>query len=303
MQDAMLHLKHTHMFKGLLGLLIVSTTWGCHTPTPPDAPIATTVNQDEDLPEWRKRAAPQLDAEIAFAPTTFAFDHFVVSQDASVEQIWLVLHPVLGWLANHERGEDIELGYVALMNELEPMAAGYDSRTHMEVSFLLAQEPGGEAREALGVRLWRKVEGRTPTLSIVLWQDASRRALSSMQVWTHPDIDRGASSALITDTDAIIMRGIVSPDELEQALRSSPNDTTHQASLLPLIHGMVWPQFSDAAYLETPLRPVENSPAQGLHQGLKPALGLRIREREIDEVIPDTSFLPYIDVDSVFGGP
>lgn len=298
----MSHIKTSHLFKGLLGLLILSTMWGCRTTTTTDAPL-TTITQDEDLPEWRKRAAPQRDAEITFAPTTFAFDHFVVSQDASVEQIWLVLHPVLGWLANHERGEDTELGYVALMNELEPMATGYDSQTRMEVSFLMTQEPGGAASEALGIRLWRTVEERTPTLSIVLWQNASRRALSSMQVWTHPDVNKGASSALITDTDAIIVRGIVSPEELEQALNSAPDDTSHQASLLPLIHGMVWPQFSDAAYLETPLRPTEDNPAQELHDGLKPALGLSIREREIDEVIPDTSFLPYIDVDSVFGKP
>lgn len=291
---------HSHLTRiSLLGLL-ATCLWGCRTPATPSP--SEQPAQQEDQPAWRRQAGPQQDAEIPFAPTTFAFDHFVVQEDISLEHIWLVLHPVLGWLTNQARGEEAELGYIALMNELEPLASGYDSRTRMEVSFLLETGADGVAHEAMGIRLWRQIDERAPTLSVVLWQDPETMTLSSMQLWAHPDVSGAASSAIITHTDALILPGIVSVKALEDGLARATGDTAHVASLLPLLQTMLWTQFSGAAYLETPLRPERALSPAGLHAGLKPALGLTVRDREIDEVLPDTSFLPYLDVDGMFEG-
>ncbi len=274
---------------------------GCRTPAAPERADTPPIIEEVEQPEWVKRSEPCAATEIDLGDEAFAFDAFVVGAGVSLESVWLVIHPVLGWLANHARGGQAKFGYLALMNELDPMAQGYTSPTHLEVSYLLGKEIGREQlEEGISLRFWREVDERTPTLTMVLWYDREASRLGEVEIWTHPDVREGASSALITHDDALIMSGTLTRTELHDAFTTSTTSTTHSASLLPLLHGMLWQQLAGPAYMESPLRQESIEDVPSLHDGLRPELGLVQRDRELDEVLEDTQFLPDVDVDAIF---
>ena len=302
----------------LLTSLTMPGLTACRTPN-----IETTLEEQqpmeeprEDGPAWQAALLAEASVEsreIALAEDVFAFDQIVFRADQAPvesEMMWLVMHSTLDWLARREQARGaVSYGYNALMAELEPGAQGMTGPLRVELTFLSSRHrQGGKVREALGVRLWREVDGRIPTLTLVMRRtdnQGAKHLIEEVLVWSHPDLEGGEGSALISSECLALTPGTKSAEELASGC-FTPNMGEHAAaigSIQTALEGIIWSNLSGTHYVETPLR--ERQEAQGsweetLHPGLSAALGVRRREREIEEVDASTSFPPRVDIDAIF---
>ena len=253
----------------------------------------------DERPLWQQRASAELDAEEIELPAgSFAFDHATLHVDRRVEPLWFTIHTLLGWCAARAAGERAQLGYLALMAELEP-AVEAAHPAQMELTYVVIPGAAEAAREGLVIRMWRQLEeARRPTLTLLLWS-RSEGALEGVALWTHPDVE-GASSSVAFSPEAIAtLPGTRSLKELDEALKTPSQREALKAPLLSLLATSIWAPLSGAGYVESPILDGPGDEVSARHAGLQPALGLERRERLIEEVPSESAFLPRLDLDAL----
>lgn len=311
-------LRSPSMVASLLFVALCSSlSSGCKTT---EAAQPTTHKEQLDLeesagPAWQKALLDVASAgstEIPRHEGMFAFDHIVFRADhapAESEMMWLVVHSTLDWLSRREGADtSVAHGYSALMAELEPGAPGASDPLKVEIVFLTSEHrQGGAVREALAMRLWRRVDQRIPTLTIMMRRSegGSRSPFEEVLVWSHPDLRGGEGSALIAMQCLNIHQGT---QGLETLKADCPTQGVgeHAAAITSIqtaLDGIIWSSLSGTNYVETTLRDRQiegDAWEETLHPGLLPSLGLPRREREIEEVSGATAFPPRVDIDEIF---
>lgn len=294
-------------------LLVLALATACKSSRAKPATPSPLLDESERGPAWQKNLLPQARSdsrEIALSPDVFAFDRIVFQADrapAESEMMWLVIHATLDWLSRREATPPrVAQGYHALMAELEPGAPASNDPLKIEITFLSSKHrAGGSVQEALGVRLWRRVDQRIPTLTLVMHNatGSSRLPFEDVLVWSHPDLEGGEGSARIAGDCLSILKGTRPAKELGEPCPTGDMErhTAAIGSIQGALEGIIWHNLSGAGYVETPLREgTQDAWDNTLHPGLSTSLGIPRRDRDIEEVPSSTAFPPRIDIEELF---
>lgn len=274
------------------------TTACTHTHAPTKE--VSMVDADEQR-EWQKQTLSNVaeQPEINLGGTSFTFESLVLPEQ-EVEPLWITIYSVLDALRSQTQNKKIEAGFQALMTELEPDARASTTPTRIELNYLSRQKNNGNAaQEGIGLRLWRAVDQRTPTLTVVLWREEHHPEPEQILIWTHPDTHQGASSSILSQQCMLTTEGILPEQDLSTlCTQSQAQGSELQHAILAASRVMLWSSFTGDRQ-EQLLEQTPQKSTDALHPGLSPHLGLTQQERDIEDVLADTHFPPRFDLDEL----
>lgn len=254
----------------------------------------------------------------AFVDQVVAFDYWQIDTGEYEEDAWSGTASILDYLRRESNnGGALSPGQRAtatlLLQALDGAKEDAGAR-RMDVTFVVSLDPDA-AQEGLIVRFYAPLTDKcaTPGLAIYLGRvegqtDGFERAL----LWASPGFEQAeaftialhrlpASAGAASDGarwSAVQYDGIVAPEAPSADAAAEGESLDGVADLAEAIfRRQLWAPLTGTHYIEaTELADTERA----LPAGIKPALGLTLRERQIEEIYRDTVFIPRGDVPAQF---
>ncbi|AWV89893.1 hypothetical protein [Bradymonas sediminis] len=250
----------------------------------------------------------------AFVDEVVAFDYWQIDAAEFEEDAWSGAASVLDYLrreASDGSGLNAKQRATAtlLLQALDGGAgeANAIGARRMDVTFVVSLDPD-RAEEGMIVRFYAPLtdKGATPGLAIYMGRvEGESGGFERALVWARPGFEQAEAFTVAlnqapasADADGWSARqydGIVAP-------RDSANGEMTQGDSLEEVAGLAeaifksqfWTPFSGSNYVEA--KSVADQ-ERALPDDIKPALGLTLRERQIEEIYRDTVFIPRDDID------
>ena len=284
-------------------LLIALAATGCRTtssgPTGQgnDA-LAEELMGDEPSAPWAKWTATPGKAPHPTLSEINAFDYWQLHDQTFTRDLWAALFPILDTLRSHpDATEQTRRSLDAMLALMEPGETSKEPPIAIDVTFLVGEDGAG-LFEGVLVRFSRNIEGTIPVLSLMLTRHGGDVAPTDVLVWGDPAFKESPPfSARLTRSGSSIVDGHRTRPVMLGAKR---HDDLSSALAIDILSRALWPKLTQEAYLESGL--ARHDAKEPMPPGFEPAGGLEIRDREIEEVLPDTAFPPSLGDDFDLGG-
>lgn len=183
-------------------------------------------------------------------------------------------------------------------------------KRQMDVSFVVSLDPE-KAEEGLIVRFYAPIaaKGATPGLAIYLGRTEGQSSdFERAIIWARPGFEQAEAFTIALNKDDT-SAGATSPGEPAWSAQQfdgivAPRAAAQSGSLEDvaglaesIFKRQFWALLTGAGYVEATARAAQE---HALPDDIKPALGLTLRERQIEEIYRDTVFVPQAEVPAQF---
>lgn len=268
--------------------------------------------------DWTPAAhAPGL-LPAAFVDQVVAFDYWQIDDAQFREQAWAGAASVLDYLRQEDAGKGVldpaqRPTATALLQAFD--AAGAQGG-QMDVTFVVSLHPE-YAMEGLILRFYAHLPHQkvTPGLAIFLGrQEGDAAGFEGAVMWAQSGFEEAAPFTVALERDhttgddggwtAARYDGLVVPGDNDtpaaaDAQTTPPQDALESAADLAgaIFQQNFWDPLVGAHYVEASIQ--ADAPL-ALPPGVEPALGLTVRERQLEEILRDTLFVPRVEVPAQF---
>lgn len=250
---------------------------------------ATAVWED-----WDAKPADGI-APKAFADTVVAFDYWQVDDEDFIEESWAGVSGVLDFVRREGLPEAQENTATLLLQALDRRQS--DEPTRMDVTYVVSLDQENPS-EGLVVRLYAPIsdKGVTPGVAIYLSRDSGSPAegFERATIWAAPNFAQAEGfTVALEETDAGWVAakddGVVYP-----VGESKSESLTGAAGLArEILTKRFWQPLTGAGFVEAKQSATEE---REIPSGIERALGLEVRERQLEEVYRDTVFPPRAEI-------
>ena len=286
----------------LLALALTTTGTACRTgganvEDGSSALVDASSFEDLGSEPWAKwTATPGITPHPPLAQDqTHAFDYWQLHDPTFARELWAALFPILDTLRSHpgataetKRSLDTMLALMEPGEEANAIA--------LDVTFVVGANEKG-AFEGVLVRLSRDIEGTTPALSLMMTRHGGDVSPTEILVWGAPAFEESPPfSAHLTRSGSTLVDGQRARPVL---LGAKQHRDLSSALAIDILAGALWPKLTQEAYLDSTL--ARHKKQVSPPPGFEPAAGLRVRDRELEEVLSDTAFPPSLGDDFDLG--
>ncbi len=231
-----------------------------------------------------------------FVEQVVAFDYWQIESDETREQAWTGVSALLDYLRRESLSEGQADTATALLQALD------SDQARMDVTYVVALDADRPA-EGLVVRVFRELDdaGAVPAVAIYLERREDAGAgYEDAVMWSSAGFEEAEPFTLALGRadgawSAQLIDGVAYPV-------SEPTDAPlDEAAQLAanIFERRFWQPFTGASFVEATPRAEDQ---RALPAPLEPALGLEVRDRQIEEVYRDTVFPPRMDTTPFEGG-
>lgn len=245
----------------------------------------------------------------AFIDEVVAFDYWQIDATEHEEDAWSGAASILDYLRRESsNGAGLNAKQRATATLLLQALDGADRDSgarRMDVTFVVSLDPE-KTEEGLIVRFYAPLadKGATPGLAVYLGRvEGGSGGFERALVWARPGfeqaeaftiaLNKAPSSADGSGWSAHQFDGIVAPRDSSESVSLEEVADLAEA----IFKRQFWTPLTGVNYVEaTDLADEESA----LPEDIKPALGLTLRERQIEEIYRDTVFIPRGDLPAQF---
>jgi hypothetical protein len=250
-------------------------------------------------PEPNNQSTDHLVPQV-FIDQVVAFDYWQIGDDEFVNEGWTGVSAVLDYVRREGLSEAQDNTATLLLQALDSRQP--PEKTLMDVTYVVSLDQDEQLSEGLVVRVYAPLEdkGVTPGAAIYLGRDVgSAGGFDRAVVWAVPGFaEAEAFTVDLEKTDAGWSAHRVGgavypadeaalPDERVSSLDSA-NELTRE-----ILTTRFWEPLTQVGYVEA--KPMAEGET-GLPPRLQPALGMELRERQLEEIYSDTVFPPRDEV-------
>ncbi|QDG52706.1 hypothetical protein FIV42_18765 [Persicimonas caeni] len=244
--------------------------------------------------DWTAKPAAGIAPE-AFVDQMVAFDYWQVDDENFIEESWAGVSGVLDFVRREGLPEAQENTATLLLQALDSRQG--DQQTSMDVTYVVSLDQQNPS-EGLVVRLYSPIADKkaTPGVAIYMGRDSGSPAegYDRAVIWAAPDFEEAEGFTVALDrTDAGWVaakdNGVVYP------VGESKSDSLTGAAGLAreILTKRFWEPLTGVGFVEAKQSATEESE---LPADIERALGLEVRERQIEEVYKDTVFPPRAEI-------
>ena len=242
--------------------------------------------------DWTPRTTRGLVPE-GFKAKVHAFDYWQIGDDQVVERAWSGMAAVLDYLRREGLGERQKRTATVLLQALDGRAD--DGRPRMDATFVVSAD-AEQSTEGVVVRLFRQLPDQvTPGIALYLERrEGQGLGFGRAILWAEPAFEQAQPFTLRlekteqVDWVAHKFDGLRYP--LSDVARGSLEGVAELSRDIFTRH--FWKPFVGPAFVEAKSRAAEFEP---IAEGPKPALGMDLKERTIEQVYRNTVFPPRMD--------
>lgn len=261
---------------------------GCATKGPqgPPSDMFDVTRKPAAWSAWTPKASAALVPHLAH---TTAFDHWAL-EPSEVEGVWQGVYPTLDALRLMKGiPQNVRTSIHALSAQLDP-AQG--ATLHVDVTFLANAT---ELWEGVLVQLYSpRKRGAPAHLAMLIQRSEQARGAGRVTLWGAQGFEQ--SSAW---TAQLIPAQTQASVSVSSALEIAPAKAVETSSGIALMRKLmvsgVWPKVTGQAYLEPTIKRTTTRVARV--DAVPVAAGMPLKERSIEEVLSQTSFVPDIGDD------
>lgn len=244
--------------------------------------------------DWTPKPAAGI-APQAFVDTVVAFDYWQVDDENFIEESWAGVSGVLDFVRREGLPEAQENTATLLLQALDSRQS--DQQTRMDVTYVVSLDQENPS-EGMVVRLYAPLAepNVAPGVAIYLSRDSGSPAegFERAVIWAAPDFEEAQGFTVgleEVDTSWVAAKGngVVFP------VGESRSDSLTGAAGLAreILTKRFWEPLTGAGFVEAKQSALE---ARELPSSISPALGLEVRERQLEEVYKDTVFPPRAEI-------
>lgn len=264
--------------------------------------LAEETMGDEPSAPWAKWTATPGKAPHPVLAEINAFDYWQLHDQTFARELWAALFPILDTLRSHpDATEQTRRSLDAMLALMEPGDSRSGPPISMDVTFLVGEDGDG-VFEGVLVRFSRNIERTTPVLSMMLTRHGGDVSPTDVILWGDPAFQESSPfSARLTRSGSSLADGQRTRPVMLGAKR---HEDLSSALAIDILSRALWPKLTQEAYLDSALARHEKSGEESdpMPPGFEPAGGLKLRDREIEEVLSDTAFPPSLGDDFDLGG-
>jgi hypothetical protein len=275
----------------LVGMSVL-LVWGCQTSEPaqrgPQGGGGGMMGLEDAPPKdfwsgWQPQTLPLV---LPAGVEASAFDAWRVTDEGFTSRAWGAIFVALDFVRTQPgTSPELQKTLRLLQATLEPSP---DQPSELDVTFIAARSG---AWEGLVVRLWHTLpSGGVPGVAIFLRREAGEQLPSRMWLWAVSGHQpAGPLSARLDQLGGMATGpGIALLDTAKGAPASGAD------VVLQVVRVALWEPCIGEEYAEPTLKRARRGEAP-LLPAMPPALGLKVHDRDIEQVMPDTAFVPTID--------
>jgi hypothetical protein len=254
---------------------------------------ATAVWED-----WTAEPAQGLVPQ-AFVDDVVAFDYWQIGDDAFVSQGWTGVSALLDYVRREGLAEAQDNTVTLLLQALDSRQP--PDKTMMDVTYVVSLDQNLQPTEGLVVRVYAPLTDRgvTPGAAIYLSRIAGSGAgFDQAILWAVPAFEQARAFTLtIEKTDAgwsahRVGAAVYPADEAAlQATKTRSLDGANEL-IREIFSTRFWDPLTRVGFVEAKEAATEE---MALPTGIEPALGLEVRERQLEEIYADTVFPPRVE--------
>lgn len=235
---------------------------------------------------WARWPAQTLPLVLPAGVDATAFDAWRVEDAEFVARAWGAIFVALDFVRTQPgTSPEVQETLKMLQATLEPDS---EQPSELDITFIAARSG---AWEGLVVRLWHTLpSGGVPGVAILLRREAGEFLPSRMWLWAVSGHTPGVPlSAKLEQSGALAaVKGI-------DALAAQPGQPASGAEVvLQVLRTTLWEPCVGEGYAEPAIKRARRGEGRG-SPAIPPALGLKVADRDIEQVMPDTAFVPNID--------
>lgn len=240
------------------------------------------------------------------ALTARAFDYWQLDDAGFMQELWPALFASLDYMRGQvpaKRQDELRRTFDTLLALMEPSGtlAGRQAPPVLDLTFVTGQDQG-QAWEGVLCRVFVVMDsGASPGVSFLLKRRVGKEAQPNQVLfWGSSGYEEGAPFSALIEREPSVARSssrlILSAGHHMVPVAGFEEYSEAGSLVLDLLTRVLWLKISQQAYLEPKLvratgRPVPASYPQ--------AAGLKVQERELEEIFEDTAFIPREDIESL----
>lgn len=314
------------MKKAILGLLLASSlsVWmGCagspgpKTSSPPQeadkcegcgGSCPCSSNAFEPAPSALSRLSvwhPVPAATSSPALTARAFDYWQLDDAGFMQELWPALFASLDYMRGQvpaSRQDELRRTFDTLLALMEPSGAmaGRVAPPALDLTFVTGQDQG-QAWEGVLCRVFVVMDsGAAPGVSFLLKRRVGKEAQPNQVLfWGSSGYKEGAPFSALIEREPAVARSKLTLSAGHHMLPVAGFEERSEAGslVLDLLTRVLWLKISQQAYLEPKL--VRAQAERPMPASYPQAAGLKVQERELEEIFEDTAFIPREDIESL----
>lgn len=236
---------------------------------------------------WAAWPAQALPLVLPAGVEATAFDAWRVEDAAFVASAWGAIFVALDFVRTQpDAPAEVQATLKMLQATLEPDA---EQPSELDITFLASRAGDWEA---MVVRLWHRLpSGGVPGVAIMLRREAGQALPSQVWLWAVSGHAPGAPlSARVEQRGALVIKQGI------DALAAGEGQPASGAEVvLQVLRAALWEPCVGEGYAEPAVRRRKRADGPAAPPVMPPALGLKVRDRDVEQVMPDTAFVPTID--------
>lgn len=236
-----------------------------------------------------------------------AFDYWQLDDAGFMQELWPALFASLDYMRGQvpaQRQAELRRTFDTLLALMEPSGAleGRAAPPVLDLTFVTGDDQG-QPWEGVLCRVFVVMDsGASPGVSFLLKRRVGKEsAPNQVLFWGSSGYKEGAPFSAVIEREAAQGKA-VSRLRLSQGHYMVPVAGVEERSeagslVLDLLTRVLWLKISQQAYLEPKLSRVTG--ARPVPASYPQAAGLKVQERELEEIFEDTAFIPSEDIDSL----
>lgn len=282
-------------------LLTLFLTACASTPSPTGSSDLMGLDDPQVEAAWAKwTPAPHDAVPQGFVDEVVAFDYWQIDSKEVVDEAWSGVSALLDYLRRDGLDDAQRDTVTALLQALD------SDEAIMDVTFLVSLD-ADRAAEGLVVRIYRRLEETAEdepaaTASVAVYLERPEQPSAGFEravMWATAGFDEPRPFTVSLER----ADGQWGVRKFDDAVYPTPADQGSSiegaAELAPdIFERAFWTPFVGSAFVEAIPRAEDHAPTP---LPIEPALGLELRERQLEEVYRDTVFPPRMDTDPFTG--